>query len=91
MGEHKVLQQPKISPDHSDIITEDLSTIDGKVICPIHYDYVDPSEMFGLTCGHLACKECLAAYLKDKIDDGKVLQIKCFDKDCLINFTREDV
>lgn len=52
MGEHKVLQQPKISPDHSDIITEDLSTIDGNVICPIHYDYVDPSEMFGLTCGH---------------------------------------
>ncbi len=53
LGEQNVLKQPKISPDHSDMITEDLDiNINGKVFCPIHYGHEDPSEMFGLTCGH---------------------------------------
>lgn len=60
-------------------------------MCSIHYDYEAPSEMFGLNCGHRACKECLASYLETNIKDGKVLQIKCFQNDCALVFNREDV
>lgn len=60
-------------------------------MCPIHCDYEDSSNMFGLSCNHLACKDCLEDFLKVNVEDGKVIQIKCIQTGCSCNFTAEDV
>jgi len=49
------------------------------VECPVCMDeFTDPTLLIVLSgCGHTYCKGCLRAYLQERVDSGRLLQIDC--------------
>lgn len=39
-------------------------------------------EIFGMSCGHVFCKDCYYHHIQIKIDEGDALQLKCMQHDC---------
>ena len=53
-------------------------------ICKVCYEEVeeDQKKFNSLPCGHLCCNKCWVNYLKSKIPEAKVEQIKCVEYKC---------
>jgi len=68
--------------DNNNIIMMDYSSDDN--MCRVCYEEVeeDKKKFNLLPCGHLCCTQCLVNYLKSKILEAKVEQIKCVEYKC---------
>ena len=66
---------------------------EGAVECNICCFSYKLEDMFSLQAclEHKNCKNCMADYLKSKVEDGKVLKIGCMHYKCPKQFTQEDV
>lgn len=42
----------------------------------------DEFEVFGMSCGHVFCKDCYHHHIQIKIDEGEALHLKCMQHDC---------
>ena len=49
------------------------------------------SEMFGLSCGHLQCRYCIADHLQIRVEEGSVLKIPCMQVGCSEVYKSEDI
>ena len=61
------------------------------VYCDICYEEVAKRDLFGLTCKHIFCKDCMKDHLENNIKDGKVIKIPCMQLGCEEVFEDEDV
>jgi len=52
--------------------------------CQICFANVDRSKGFNLQCKHVYCNECFQNYLKEAIENGKVIDITCPELDCKV-------
>ena len=79
--------QPKPKKDERVIPVDE--NVRGAVLCNICCDHYVGKDMFSLDAceEHKYCRNCMADYLKSKVNDGEVLKIKCMDFKCEKEFT----
>ena len=41
-----------------------------------------PFEVFGMSCGHVFCKDCYYHHIQIKMNEGESLHLKCMQHDC---------
>jgi hypothetical protein len=54
------------------------------VECEICFCSVNRGEAFNLLCKHAFCRVCFQNYLKEAIENGKVIEITCPEQDCKV-------
>lgn len=59
--------------------------------CDICMEVMTVDNKFALGCGHYFCKNCVANYLNENINNGKVMDLKCPHGDCESKFARHDI
>jgi hypothetical protein len=47
--------------------------------------------MYGLTCDHKYCVNCVTEYLEYNINNGQVRTIKCANVACPLEYTRDEI
>lgn len=64
-------------------------------ICIVCFDEMPRDMMFqpaaASTCEHFLCRFCAGAYLTSKVEEGRVLQIRCPAENCQREMTSEEI
>eukprot|EP01006_Ploeotia_vitrea_P037404 TRINITY_DN66126_c0_g1_i1.p1 TRINITY_DN66126_c0_g1~~TRINITY_DN66126_c0_g1_i1.p1 ORF type:complete len:673 (-),score=102.88 TRINITY_DN66126_c0_g1_i1:1202-3199(-) len=58
--------------------------ISDNVECSTCFDDVPPSDAFGLSCGHIFCKDCWTTYITTKVKEGQSRDLRCMGFKCTL-------
>jgi len=64
---------------------------DNSVVCLICFDTVKKENIIPTDCSHNYCKECWEHYLADKVNDGRVMKVKCPDPSCKRELAEQEI